>query len=161
MRRHHCLAGAMALAISSTALAQTTPATQPDEPAPPQSTAPGQTQTTPGQMQTTPGEASQQTPPATGQTPSGQTAPDQAQASQLSKATAADVKAGISVFDAKGDLVGKVVSADEKGVVVDTGTLKASLPLSGFAKNSKGLVLGMTKAELEAAAKKNGPKKPE
>ena len=155
MQRHHHLAGAVALAISSTAFAQTTPATQPDELAPPQSTAPGQTQTTPGQTQTAPGEASQQTPPDAGQTPSGQPAADQAQANQLVKATAADVKAGMSVYDAKGGLVGKIISSDAKGIVVDTGNLKATLPLSGFAKSDKGLVIGMTKEELEAAAKKS------
>ena len=151
----HCLAGAMALVISSTALAQAKPPVQPDEP---QASAPGQTQTTPGQSQTTPGEASQLTPPDTGQTPSGQPAADQAQANQLAKATAADIKKGMTVHDSKGGVVGKIVSSDSKGVVVDTGTLKASIPLSGFGKSDKGLVIAMTKAELEAAAKKNGPK---
>ncbi|HEY7005803.1 MAG TPA: hypothetical protein VH392_04895 [Sphingomicrobium sp.] len=97
-------------------------------------------------MQTTPGQPAQ-------------TAPAQAPAEQLAKATAADAKVGVSVYDTKGGLVGKVTSVDDKGVVVDTGTVKAALPLSGFAKNDKGLVLAMTKAELEAAAKKETPPK--
>jgi hypothetical protein len=148
------LAGVAVLAISSTALAQATP---PDEPGMPQSTAPGQTQTTPGQSQTEPGQASQTTPPDTGQTPSGQAAPEQAQSNQLAKATAADVKAGTSVYDEKGGLVGKIVSVSGKGAVVDTGVVKATIPVSSIAKSDKGPVIGMTKAEIDAAAKKKKP----
>lgn len=148
MQRHHCIAGALALVIATTGFAQATPPAQPDEPATtPQGTAPGQTQTAPG-------DASQQTPPATA--PSGQPAAEQTQANQLAKATAADIKAGMSVYDEKGGLVGKVVSSDGKGVVVDTGNVKATIPLASFAKSDKGLVIGMTKDELEAAAKKSG-----
>lgn len=159
----HSLAGVLALAIATAAAAQNTapptqqPTTVPDEPGTPPSTAPGQP-TSPGQSPTTPGQASTGTPPATGQTPSGNPVPDQAQASELAKATAADVKAGMSVYDAKGGLVGKVVSSTAKGVVVDTGSVRASVPLSSLAKGDKGLVVGMTKAELEAAAKKSSPK---
>lgn len=156
------LAGVLALAIASAAAAQDTPpppqqpaTSQPDEP---QTTAPGQTQTTPGQSQTEPGQANELTPPDTGQTPSGQAVPEQAQTAQLAKATSADVKSGMSVHDSSGGLVGKVVSSSAKGVVIDTGSIKASIPLSSLAKNDKGLVLGMTKAELEAAAKKSSPK---
>jgi hypothetical protein len=132
--------------------------TVPDEPGAPQPTAPGQTGSTPGQEQAAPGAASQLTPPATGQTPSGQSVPDQSQAAQVTKATAADVKAGTSVYDAKGNLVGKVDSVSSKGAVVNTGTVKAAIPTSSFAKGDKGLILGMTKAELEAAAKKTETK---
>jgi hypothetical protein len=134
------------------------PAATPDEPSAPQSTAPGQTGTTPGQEQTTPGEASQLTPATTGQTPSGQAAPDQAQSAQITKATAADIKAGTSVYDSKGNVVGKIASVSSKGAVIDTGTVKATIPTSSFAKGDKGLVFGMTKAELEAAAKKTETK---
>jgi hypothetical protein len=163
----------LAVVVSAPAAAQTKPETNPatpaqptqtpttvtpDEPGTPQSTAPGQTGTTPGQEQTTPGEASQLTPPATGQTPSGQTAPDQAQAAQITKATAADIKAGTSVYDSKGNLVGKIDSVSSKGAVIDTGSVKATIPASSFAKGDKGLVFGMTKAELEAAAKKTEAK---
>jgi hypothetical protein len=130
----------------------------PDEPSAPQSTAPGQVGTTPGQEQTTPGEASQLTPATSGQTPSGQATPDQAQAAQVTKATAADIKPGTSVYDSKGNLVGKIASVSSKGAVIDTGSVKATIPTSSFAKGEKGLVFGMTKAELEAAAKKSEPK---
>jgi hypothetical protein len=134
----------------------------PDEPSAPQSTAPGQAGTTPGQEQTTPGEASQLTPATTGQTPSGQSMPEQtqgqAQAAQVTKATAADIKPGTSVYDSKGNVVGKIASVSSKGAVIDTGSVKATIPTSSFAKGEKGLVFGMTKAELEAAAKKSEPK---
>jgi hypothetical protein len=127
----------------------------------PQSTAPGQTQTTPGQSQTSPGQASQLTPAVTGETPSGQSVPDQsgghaadqAQPGQIVKATAADLKAGASVYDQTGALVGKVVSSTAKGVVIDTGTVQASIPAASFAKGDKGLVISMSKSDVNAAAK--------
>ena len=169
------LGGVAVLALATAAIAQappkqthtTTPpttstrpaTTAPDEPATPQSTAPGQTETTPGQAQTTPGEASDMTPAQTGQTPSGQPVPsDQAQAAQVTAATAADVKSGVAVYDQSGALVGKIASVSGKNAVVTAGTVKASIPISSFAKNDKGLVIAMTKAEIEAAAKKKSPK---
>jgi hypothetical protein len=134
------LAGVLALAVSTATAAQTAP----------QSTAPGQTQATPGQSQTTPGQASEITPAQTGQTPSGQSVP--------STATSADVKAGVSVYDQNGGTVGKIVSSSAKGAVIDTGTVKATIPLSSFGKSDKGLVLSMTKEEIDAAAKKKSGK---
>lgn len=125
---------------------------------PPQSTAPGQTGTTPGQQQTTPGEASEMTPAVTGETPSGQTtAQGQATADARAtvKATKADVKAGAAVFDSSGNSVGKIESVTAKGVVLNTGKVQVTVPLSAFAKNDKGLLIGMTKDEIEAAAKKS------
>jgi hypothetical protein len=68
-------------------------------------------------------------------------------------ATAADVKAGVSVYDQKGALVGRVESVTAKGAVVSTGVVKATIPISSFAKGEKGLVIGMTKAQLDASAK--------
>jgi hypothetical protein len=136
---------------------ETTPVTTPDEPAAPQSTAPGQTGNTPGQTQASPGQASEITPAETGTTPSGQSVPtEKAQSEaggQVTAATAADVKAGVSVFDQKGGVVGKVDSVSGKNAVVSTGTVKASVPVSSFAKNDKGLVISMTKAEIDAQAK--------
>jgi hypothetical protein len=142
-----------AILLPVAAAAQTTPPTTPDptqqnvpdEPAPP-ATAPGQTQTMPG-------EASQMTPPQTGQTPSGQTT-GQAQAAATTKVTAGDLKAGASVYDQNGDLVGKIKTVKSKGAVVDTGTVSVDVPTASFAMGDKGLVIGMTKEEIEAAAKK-------
>ncbi len=40
-----------------------------------------------------------------------------------------------------------------KGAIVSTGKARAEIPLSSFGKNDKGLVVSMTKAELDAQAK--------
>jgi hypothetical protein len=129
------------------------------QPATPQSTAPGQTGTTPGQEQTAPGQASQLTPAQTGTTPSGQPVPsDQTQAAQVTAATAADVKSGVTVYDQKGGVVGKVESVSGGNAVVSTGGTRAAIPLGSFAKSDRGLVIGMTKSELEASAKQSAPK---
>ena len=147
---------AAAIALSGAAIAQTTPSTttttqptNPDETVPGHSaTAPGKMQTTPGQTQAVPGEASQATPAVTGQTP----------AAQVTQATAGDVKKGVSVYDPKGDLVGKIDSVSAKGAVLNTGSTRAVIPVSSFGKGEKGLVVSMTKAEIDAAGKKSSPK---
>ena len=64
----------------------------------------------------------------------------------------AGVTAGASVADSKGGAVGTIASVSGDVAVLDTGTVKASIPVASFAKTDKGLVIGMTKAELEAAA---------
>jgi hypothetical protein len=64
------------------------------------------------------------------------------------------VKKGLSVYDKNGDLIGKVDSVSGKNAVVTTtGKVKATVPIESFAKSDKGLVLVMTRAEIEAAAK--------
>ena len=68
------------------------------------------------------------------------------------------MKAGVSVYDQNGGLVGKVESVSSKGAVINTGTVKAAIPVSSFAKNDKGLVIAMNKAEIDAAAKKSAAK---
>ena len=77
---------------------------------------------------------------------------------ELKPATAADIKAGVAVLDQKGGAVGKVESVETDGVVVSTGTVKAKIPASSFGSSDKGLVIAMTKAEFEAAAKEKSPK---
>jgi hypothetical protein len=135
------------------------PTTTPQSTAPGQmGTAPGQAGTTPGQEQTTPGQASTMTPAVTGQTPSGQTTANRQATVATQAATAADVKAGVSVYDSKGGLIGKIDSVAGTDAVVDTGTTRSKIPISSFAKNDKGLVMSMTKADLDAAAKKAAPK---
>jgi len=89
---------------------------------------------------------------ATTTTTTTQPAKDQTGAT-VTAATAADVKAGVPVFDAKGGVVGKVDSVSAKGAVVNTGIVKATVPMASFAKNDKGLVISMSKAEIDAAAK--------
>jgi hypothetical protein len=69
-------------------------------------------------------------------------------------ATQADIKAGVEVFDNAGVAVGTVQSVTATGAVVASGKLRAEVPTASFAKNSKGLVIGITKAEFEAAVAK-------
>lgn len=133
------LAGAVAIGIPIAAAAQVAPQTE--EPAQPASTQ----------------EPEQPVEPTPPQEPVQQSEP-QAPASEVKAATAADIKTGAMVNDQKGDPVGKVESVDADGVVVSTGTTRAKIPLSGFGVSEKGLVVGMTRAELEAAAKKGKSK---
>lgn len=76
---------------------------------------------------------------------SAQTAAPAAQAS-------AAVTVGATVYDTSGGTVGTVDSTDGTNAVVNTGTVKAAIPLSSLGKGEKGPVLAMTKAQLEAAA---------
>lgn len=94
-------------------------------------------------------------PATTTTTTTTQPATDQTGAA-VTAATATDVKAGVPVFDPKGGVVGKVESVSAKGAVVSTGKARASVPVSSFGKNDKGLVISMTKSELEAASGKAG-----
>lgn len=69
-------------------------------------------------------------------------------------APAADVtlKPGVAVVDPTGGTVGTVATVEGDLVVVDTGINKVSLPLSSFGKGDKGAVIGMSRAQLDAAA---------
>ena len=80
-------------------------------------------------------------------------APAIAPAQQAAPAAAASVTAGAAVTDAKGGAVGTIASVSGDVAVVDTGAVKASIPVGSFAKTDSGFAIGMTKAELEAAAK--------
>jgi hypothetical protein len=127
-------------AVPVAASAQMTPpATQqsvPDEPTTTPPSTPAQNPTAPDQMQ----------PPAE-------------QGPAATAATAADVKAGAAVYDPDGGTVGKIGAVSGDQAVIDTGSVRAKVPISSLAKNDKGLVIGMTKAELEAAAKEKSPPK--
>ncbi|WBH15913.1 hypothetical protein [Sphingomonas radiodurans] len=67
-------------------------------------------------------------------------------------ATGAAPTVGATIFDAQGGTVGTIASSDGTNAVVDTGTAKAAVPLTSFGTGPKGPTLGMTKAELDAAA---------
>jgi hypothetical protein len=133
--------------IPITAIAQTPPA-ETTTPPPPATTTQTTTQTT-------------QTPPAATTPPSTQTTTQTTQTTtQLKAATTADIKAGAKVSDQAGGEVGKVESIDSEGVVVSTGAARVKIPLSSFGVGAQGLVIGTTKADLEAAAKKEMKDKP-
>ena len=70
-----------------------------------------------------------------------------------SPVTISDVTEGSAVRDTAGGLVGTVESVDENGAVVSTGRLRAKLPFSSFGRNSRGLVISLTRAQLEAEAR--------
>jgi hypothetical protein len=86
-----------------------------------------------------------------------QTAPSAAPAAQGTAAApaasaAAKVTAGATIFDASGAQVGTVDQVAGDVVTVNTGTNKVGVPLGNFAAGPNGLVLGNTKAQLDAAA---------
>lgn len=82
-----------------------------------------------------------------------QAAPAQAPAAaQTAPAAGAAVTTGATVYDTSGGVVGTVESTDGTNAVVNTGTVKAAIPLTSLGKGAQGPVLAMTKAQLEAAA---------
>lgn len=66
-------------------------------------------------------------------------------------AASASAKAGDTVYDSAGEVVGTVESVAEPNFVISTGTSKATIPLSALGSGPKGLVIGMTKTQLESA----------
>ena len=76
------------------------------------------------------------------------------QTGQVAQAKAADIEVGASVYDQTGALVGKVYSVGPNGAIVSTGEARAEIPLSSVGKNDKGLVIIVTKSEIDAQAKK-------
>ena len=84
-------------------------------------------------------------------------APAFAQATQPAAAAAAtpaagavSVTAGANVVDTTGAPVGTIESVSGGNAVLSTGTVKAAIPVASFAKGANGLVVGITKADLEA-----------
>ncbi|WP_152663885.1 hypothetical protein [Sphingomonas sp. SRS2] len=61
---------------------------------------------------------------------------------------------GMAVSDPAGGAVGTIESVTAEAAIVATGTHKVALPLTSFAKNDKGAVIGLTRTELDAAAAK-------
>jgi hypothetical protein len=116
------------------------------------------------QAQTTPPPQPQATPP---QAPAQAGTSAQAQASASAQpaadagptvlATAADIRAGVQVRDQTGAAVGSIESVDATGAVVATGNVRAKLPLTSFGRNNQGLVISLTRAQLEAAARQATP----
>ena len=160
------LATAAAIAFSTAAVAQSTttetttqstttqPATTEPAPTTTETTTTQPTTTPEGQPATTTQTTTTETQPTT--TPEGQpaTATNQTTTTQtqVTAATAADVKAGVKVFDQTGAEVGTVDSVKGDAAVVNTGKARAEIPLTSFGKNDSGLVISVTKAEIEAKA---------
>lgn len=134
---------------------QDTPMQQPVEsptpPAEPSMQTPDPATQAPDPSATTP-------PPATTPDPSAsQSATPPASAGTVTQATAADIQAGAQVRDQAGAPVGTIESVSAEGAVVSTGTVRAQLPITSFGKDNQGLVIAMTKTQLEAAAGQRSP----
>lgn len=96
--------------------------------------------------------------PAPAPSPDAAPAPGPA-ASAPVPATAADLTPNAAVYDATGTPVGKIESVTSAGAVVFTGVARAQIPVGSFSKNAQGLVIGMSKIQLEAAVAKATPPK--
>jgi len=73
-----------------------------------------------------------------------------APAAATAPAATANVTAGATVVDTTGAPVGTIESVNGGNAVLSTGTVKAAVPVASFAKGPNGLVVGITKADLEA-----------
>jgi hypothetical protein len=62
-----------------------------------------------------------------------------------------EVTVGANVYGPAGDVVGTVDKIEAGNAVVNTGKHTAALPTSAFGKNEKGLLLSMSKDQLDAA----------
>ena len=62
-----------------------------------------------------------------------------------------EVVAGSEVRDPKGELIGTIDSVTMAAAVVNSPGGKVEVPLEAFGKNSKGLLVGMAKADFDAA----------
>ena len=71
-------------------------------------------------------------------------------------ATSTEIAVGDTVNDPQGGKVGTVTATSGDLVTVATANAKAQLPKKAFARSDTGLVIGMTAAQLEAAAKAAG-----
>ena len=92
-------------------------------------------------------------PPPTSQPPAAASPQaSQAAAETVRAVTLADLPAGATVHDKAGAVVGTVESATAEGAVISTGTVRVRVPIASLGLNARGLLIGMTKAELEAAA---------
>lgn len=87
----------------------------------------------------------------------GVTAKAEAGDAKLVAVTQADIKAGDTVRDTAGGVVGKIESVDASGAVIATGKSRVQIPVTSFGKNQQGLVIAMTRAELDAAASAKSP----
>ena len=174
-RKLNLFTAVAAIAMASPVLAQTTtappastetttttqPTTAPPAPSTTQTTTTQPTTTPSGQPATTTQTTTTQTEPTT--TADGQPAATTTQTTttetQVTAATKDDLKAGAEVYDQTGASVGKIDKASADGAIVNTGKARADVPLASFGKNDKGLVVTITKAEIDAQAKAEKPKK--
>lgn len=92
----------------------------------------------------------------------GITAPAIAQdtASAEPAAQSAAAKAGDSVYDQAGEVVGTIEKVEGANFVISTGTNRATLALASLGQGPKGPTLAMTKAQLDSAIQKAAAEAP-
>jgi hypothetical protein len=145
-----------AVALATAAGAQTTDTqTQPGS-----TTQPTTTETRPATTQTSPSTTTTQTTTQTAPATTTETTTQIGQAGAAAQGGAAraatrdDLKVGASVYDSQGGLVGKIEKVNADGAILSTGKARVSVPLASFGVGQvPALVVGTTRAELEAQAK--------
>ena len=80
-----------------------------------------------------------------------------AAASSAAAAAAAKITAGAAVKDTAGGSVGTIKSIEGEFALLDTSAVQVKLPLTAFAASGDGVVVSMTKAQIEAAAAASKP----
>ena len=83
------------------------------------------------------------------------TASDAPKSLEATPATSADLVKGVAVNDPTGQLVGTIDSTTDAAVVLIVGERRNQVPRNTIGRNEKGLVIGVTKAEIEAGADKS------
>ena len=78
-----------------------------------------------------------------------------ATADSAAAAQSATAKAGDTVYDQACEVVGTVEKVEGANFVISTGTNRATLALNTLASGPKGLVIGVTKAQLDEAIVKS------
>jgi hypothetical protein len=79
-------------------------------------------------------------------------AADSARRERARPATPAEIVAGSLLSDNAGEAIGTVESVSADGAVVSNGTVRVMVPLDAFGIAGSRLMLGITKAEFDAAA---------
>lgn len=72
---------------------------------------------------------------------------------QIVLAEPEDFRAGAEVRDPDGGPVGTIEAVDDEGAVIATGEVRVRMPFASFGKDERGLVISLTRAELEARAR--------
>lgn len=88
-----------------------------------------------------------------------ETAPAQTATTETAPAAeAAAAKAGDTIYDQAGEVVGTIEKVEGSNFVISTGNNRATLALSVLGTGPKGHVIGLTKAQLdEAIVQAQGP----
>jgi hypothetical protein len=82
------------------------------------------------------------------------TSSDAPKSLEATPATAADLAKGVAVNDPSGSPVGTIDSTTDDTVVLLVGDRRIQVSRNTIGKNEKGLVIGLTKAEIDAGADK-------